>query len=61
VGLAFVVVAACPSRDTLVSLVAAGTVNSGLSRREYTLNWGLQGLAPVTRMRRRLVGDLTRR
>lgn len=61
IGLSFVVVDQYPSRETLVALVAAGRLNSGLSTREYTLNWGMQGLAPVTRMRRRVVGDLTRR
>jgi predicted metal-dependent phosphoesterase TrpH len=61
VGLAYVVVDAYPSRDVLVSLVAAGTVRNGLSPREYTLNWGMQGLAPVTRIRRRFASNPTRR
>jgi predicted metal-dependent phosphoesterase TrpH len=56
VGLAYVVVDEYPSRDTLVGLINAGKVKNGLSPRDYTLNWGMQGLAPVTRMRRRVVG-----
>ena len=61
VGLAYVVVKAHPSRDTLAALVAAGFVEHGLSPREYTLNWGLQGLSPVTRIRRRVSGGLARK
>jgi predicted metal-dependent phosphoesterase TrpH len=61
VGLACVVVDAYPSRDLLVSLVAAGAVQHDLGPRYYTLNWGMQGLAPVTRMRRRATGSLARR
>ncbi|OFW57424.1 MAG: hypothetical protein A2133_06500 [Actinobacteria bacterium RBG_16_64_13] len=61
IGLACVVIEAYPSRDTLVSLVAAGTVSHDLSLREYTLNLGMQGLAPLTRIRRRVSGGLTRR
>jgi predicted metal-dependent phosphoesterase TrpH len=61
IGLAYVTVAAHPSREALVSLVAAGTVGHSLSPWEYTLNWGMQGLAPVTRLRRRVAGGLTRR
>jgi predicted metal-dependent phosphoesterase TrpH len=60
IGLAYVTVDAYPSRDTLVSLVTAGAVGHGLSPWEYLVNWGMQGLAPVTRMRRRVTGDLTR-
>jgi predicted metal-dependent phosphoesterase TrpH len=56
VGQACVVVEAYPSRDTLVSLIRAGKVENGLSPRDYTLNWGTQGLAPVARMRRRVAG-----
>lgn len=56
VGMASVVVDAYPSHETLVSLVGSGTVMHGLNPREYTLNWGMQGLAPVTRMRRRVAG-----
>lgn len=54
VGQAHVVVDECPTRDTLVPLLWAGRVVHGLSRREYTLNWGIQSLSPVTRMRRRV-------
>jgi predicted metal-dependent phosphoesterase TrpH len=61
VGLSYAVVDSCPSRDTLVSLLAAGDVKDGLCAREYALNWGMQGLAPVTRLRRRVVGDPARK
>ena len=61
VGTSYVTVEAYPDRDTLVSLVAAGTIEHGRGTRGYMVNWGMQGLAPVTRLRRRLMGDLTRR
>jgi predicted metal-dependent phosphoesterase TrpH len=61
VGIASVLVDAYPSRDILVSLVERGRVVHDLSLWEYTLNWGTQALAPVTRMRRRVSGDLARR
>jgi predicted metal-dependent phosphoesterase TrpH len=61
VGFAAVLIESYPSRDTLVSLVERGRVVHDLSLREYALNWGVQGLAPVTRMRRRVAGDIARR
>lgn len=61
VGTSYVTVDAYPDRDMLVSLVAEGRVVHDFSPRDYMLNWGVQGLAPVTRMRRRLTGDLMRR
>ena len=61
VGVASVLVNAYPSRDILVSLIAEGKVVHDLNLREYTLNWGMQGLAPVTRIRRRVSGDPARR
>lgn len=57
VGSAYVVVDALPTRDTLVSLIEAGSVEPGLSFRDYALNWVFQGLSPVTRVRRRLSGS----
>ncbi len=54
VGIAYVVVAALPTPETLVELISAGRLEHGLRRREYVLNWGFQGLSPVTRLRRRL-------
>jgi len=54
VGQAYVVVDEAPTRETLIRLLRAGTVMNALSRREYTLNWGMQSLSPVTRMRRRV-------
>ena len=56
VGLAYVLVDAVPTRDTLVALVHAGRVENGLNPKEYALNWGFQSLSPVTRARRRLTG-----
>ncbi len=54
VGIAYVVVAELPTPETLVALVAEGRLEHGLRSREYMLNWGFQGLSPVTRLRRRL-------
>jgi predicted metal-dependent phosphoesterase TrpH len=56
VGMVYVVVDALPTRETLVSLIRAGRVRHGLSPCRYTLNWGMQGLAPVMRIRRRVAG-----
>jgi len=58
VGQAYVVVHEYPTRDTLVSLVEAGTVAHRLGRREYALNWGMQGLSPFTRICRRVTSQL---
>ena len=54
VGLAYIVVDAVPTRDTLLSLLEQGRVENGLNPKEYTLNWGFQSLSPFTRVRRRL-------
>jgi predicted metal-dependent phosphoesterase TrpH len=61
VGIASVLIEAYPSREILVSLVARGRVVHDLSLWAYALNWGTQGLAPATRLRRRVAGDLPRR
>jgi predicted metal-dependent phosphoesterase TrpH len=61
VGRAYVLVEEYPTRDTLVALVAAGRVEHTLTYRDYTLNWGHQGMSPVIRIRRRIAGDLTER
>lgn len=61
VGSAYVTVAAYPSRDILVSLVAGGVVSHDLGPLQYVVNWGMQALAPLTRVRRRMAGDLTGR
>lgn len=58
VGLAYVVVDSLPTRESLVSLLECGAVGDELSPMEYTLNWGFQGLSPLTRARRRLAGLL---
>lgn len=60
VGRAYVIVARQPSRDDLVALVAEGVTARGLLWHEYPLNWALQGMAPVTRARRRLARVLSR-
>ena len=61
VGRARVVVSDHPTRDTLVALVAAGTVSHDLGRRQYTFNWARQAMAPVTRLYRRATGSLVGR
>lgn len=61
VGQAYVVVNGRPTRDDLVELVASGSVVHRLGLREYALNWVVQGLSPLTRTRRRLVGAWSRR
>jgi hypothetical protein len=57
VGRAYVLVDTLPTRDTLVDLLAAGTVTSKLSPKEYALNWAFQSLSPLTRARRRLTSS----
>lgn len=59
VGRAYVVVEECPSRDTLLSLVTSGRVEHTLGMGQYVLNWAGQASAPLTRVRRRLLGVLT--
>jgi predicted metal-dependent phosphoesterase TrpH len=54
VGSAYVVVDEMPTRENLVRLVAAGRVEHHLRAWDYLLNWGLMGMAPVTRFRRRI-------
>lgn len=54
VGSAYVVVDEMPTRENLVRLVAAGRVEHHLHLRDYMLNLGLMGMAPVTRFRRRI-------
>jgi len=61
VGTAVVRIETYPTRDTLVSLVAAGRVEHNLGPRDYALNWGAQGLSPVTRTRRRVIDGRARR
>jgi predicted metal-dependent phosphoesterase TrpH len=61
VGRAVILVRECPTRDTLVALVAEGAVSHGLGPGQYTLNWGRQALAPVTRLYRRITGTLVGR
>jgi predicted metal-dependent phosphoesterase TrpH len=58
VGRAYVVVEEQPTRDTLVALVAAGRVEHRLRLIDYALDWGSQASAPVTRIRRKMTGDL---
>lgn len=54
VGSAVVVVEELPTVETLVTLLTHGRLQHGLRSHEYVLNWGFQGLSPVTRLRRRL-------
>jgi predicted metal-dependent phosphoesterase TrpH len=58
VGRVHILVGECPTRDTLVAAVAGGTIAHRLDWRQYTMNWGRQALAPVTRLYRRVTGDL---
>jgi len=61
VGRAYVVVKEQPSRDTLVELVASGSVEHGLRCWDYALNWAMQALAPLTRIWRSMTGSLPER
>jgi predicted metal-dependent phosphoesterase TrpH len=61
VGRACVMVSGCPTRETLVAVVAAGTIEHSLDCTQYTLNWGRQALAPPTRLYRRMTGGLVGR
>jgi len=61
VGTAWVTVEAYPARDILVQLVAEGVIEHDLGVRQYVMNLGMQNLAPVTRLRRRVSGELSRR
>lgn len=54
IGSTWVLVDDLPTKDTLVELVAAGRVEHRLRSRDHVLNWGLMGLAPVTRFSRRV-------
>jgi predicted metal-dependent phosphoesterase TrpH len=58
VGRAYVVVKEYPTRETLVGLVANGTVEHSLGLWDYALNWAMQALAPLTRTWRKLTGSL---
>jgi predicted metal-dependent phosphoesterase TrpH len=57
VGTAYVVVDELPTRETLVALLAAGRVEFHHRLWDYLLNWGLMGLAPLTRSWRRHFGS----
>jgi predicted metal-dependent phosphoesterase TrpH len=61
VGRAYVSVDRQPTPEDLVALIAAGTVRGGLDWHEYLLNWALQPLSVITRIRRRRGRDLLRR
>jgi hypothetical protein len=56
VGRAYVVVGRLPSREDLPAIVEAGVVAEGLERHEYLLNWALQPLSVMTRLRRAAAG-----
>lgn len=58
VGRSYMVVGGLPTRDTLVGLLAAGSVENRLDFWDYALNWGRQASSPVTRVWRRLTGSL---
>ena len=58
VGRSYMLVRELPTRETLVGLVAAGTVANRLNSADYVLNWGRQASSPITRVWRRLTGAL---
>lgn len=58
VGRSYVVVSELPTRNTLVDLLATGSVENTLHFRDYVLNWGRQASSPPTRVLRRLAGAL---
>lgn len=58
VGRSYLVVSEMPTRETLVGLVSAGTVENRLRVRDYAMNWGGQASSPVTRAWRRITGTL---
>jgi predicted metal-dependent phosphoesterase TrpH len=61
VGRAYVVVDQLPTRETLVELVAAGSVEHRLGVWEYATNWLMQASSPLTRLWRRITGSLPER
>ena len=61
VGRAYVTVERCPSRDDLAELIRTGALRDGLRWHEYVLNWALQPLSVITRVRRKSVRKLLRR
>lgn len=60
VGRSYVVVSGLPTKETLVDLLLAGTVENKLRFWDYVLNWGGQASAPLTRMWRRMAGTLSK-
>jgi predicted metal-dependent phosphoesterase TrpH len=61
VGRVHILVGERPTREALVAVVAGGTIVHSLDCRQYTVNWGRQALAPVTRLYRKVTGDLVGR
>jgi hypothetical protein len=61
VGRAYVAVERQPAREDLAALLAAGRLRPGLHWHEYLLNWALQPLAGLTRIRRTSTRRLLRR
>jgi predicted metal-dependent phosphoesterase TrpH len=60
VGRSYVVVSELPTRETLVGLLLAGTVENKLRFLGYVLNWGGQASAPLTRIWRKVTGTLSK-
>jgi hypothetical protein len=58
VGRSYVVVNGPPTRETLVELLSAGTVENRLRFWDYALNWGGQASSPLLRVWRKLTGSL---
>lgn len=61
VGRAYVTIDEYPTRENLVALIAAGAARAGLHWHEYLLNWALQPMSGLTRIRRKYARALLSR
>ena len=61
VGRAYVTIERYPTAENLAGLIAAGALRDGLHWYEYVLNWALQPMSVLTRIRRKSVRKLLRR
>ena len=61
VGRAYVTVERCPLVGDLADLVRQGALRDGMYWHEYVLNWALQPLSVLTRVRRKAIRKLLRR
>jgi predicted metal-dependent phosphoesterase TrpH len=56
VGRSYVLVSELPTRETLVELLTAGSVENKLRFWDYVLNWGGQASSPMLRAWRKFTG-----